>query len=324
MFQSLFLCCFLLGPQYDLRVGTFNCEFMNRQKVHIKYGFPYMLENEDLALWNQEGFREARFQRAAAQVARAIHKIGADVIVLTEAGPKDDVADLVRAVKEAGTEYPYFFVSDSTNASFQHVAVLSKFPMELIKDKIPGRAFYDPEPDDPEEEREAFVMKGIHVSVQAHGKTIHVIGTHLPSERNGHDQDTMRIAVAQLIRRYSYPIIESGAHVIIAGDLNDERGQPAIRMIRGKEDMYEDLVQTGHISFFHPSEWKNRWTYMFKGQRNQLDQILISRSLLDACHTLEEGGIRGRVLPMDIQHKPSLEHLATSDHKPFVLDFRFR
>jgi len=312
---------FCNGPQ-TLKVGSFNCEFMNREKVHIKYGYHFNLEGEDLELWEQKGLREKKFKQALGPVAKVIVKMGVDVLVLVEVGDQHDVNDLRKTIKSKGIEYPFFFVSKSLSATFQHVAVLSKYPLDLVADKIPGGSFYDTELDDPEEERETDVQKAIHVQFKFHGQKINLIGVHLPSERNGHEQDAMRIAVASLIRRYSIPILERGEHLIIAGDLNDGPGEPAIRMLRGREDIFEDLIQTGHTDYFKPREYKDRWTYMYKGQRNLLDQMLVSRSLRNRC--VEEQGILAHVQKVDIFFRPSLKQPRTSDHRALVETFTFK
>ena len=323
MLPVLLLCLFSFNDGIKvLSIGTFNCEFMNREKVQIKYGYGFMLAGEDLSLWKQEGMREKKFLQALQPVAKVIVSMNVDTLVLTEVGGERDVKDLRDEIKNQGLDYPWFFVCDANNSAFQHVAVLSRFPLELIQAKIPGRTFYDAELDDPEEERETDVPKALHVAFSCNGSKVNVIGVHLPSERNGYEQDAMRISVAKLIRRYSLPMIERGEHLVIAGDLNDDLGQPAIRMIRGREDMFEDLIQTGRAYYFLPEDLENRWTYMFRGERNQLDQILITRSLKDAC--LEEGGIQSQVIPVDIHFKPDLQTPRTSDHRAFKVMFHFK
>jgi endonuclease/exonuclease/phosphatase family metal-dependent hydrolase len=57
---------------------------------------------------------------------------------------------------------------------------------------------------------------------------VNLIGLHLKSERGGHESDAKRIAQASVVRRYHLPLVKGGEHVIVAGDLNDHRGQPSI------------------------------------------------------------------------------------------------
>ena len=101
--------------------------------------------------------------------------------------------------------------------------------------------------------------------------------------------------------------------VIVAGDLNDRRGQPAIHRIRGLDDIHEDLIQTGHAKFFEDTALDTRWTFEFQGIRNQLDHILLSPAVKDACL---QGGIDART----VDHGNAL----ASDHRAFVVALDLR
>ena len=74
--------------------------------------------------------------------------------------------------------------------------------------------------------------------------------------------------------------------VIVAGDLNDKKGQPAIHRIRGLEDIHEDLIQTGLVSFWDRAQLDSRWTYEFQGVRQQIDHILLSFSIKEISKSI--------------------------------------
>ncbi|GKS59864.1 hypothetical protein YTPLAS18_34000 [Nitrospira sp.] len=97
----------------------------------------------------------------------------------------------------------------------------------------------------------------------------------------------------------------------MAGDFNADRGDPTLRRIRGRDDIWEDLIETGQYSFFDPTQQVTRWTYEFRGVRQQLDHILISQSVKDASKKVSP-----RVLD---QTNPRV-----SDHRPFVLTLDLR
>lgn len=96
----------------------------------------------------------------------------------------------------------------------------------------------------------------------------------------------------------------------MAGDLNDRRGQPALRRIRGFDDLWADLIQTGGVDFFDDGAEDTRWTYIFQGRRQQIDHILLSRSVRDAWRISTEtvGPIAG----------------LASDHRPLVVTLDLR
>jgi endonuclease/exonuclease/phosphatase family metal-dependent hydrolase len=102
-------------------------------------------------------------------------------------------------------------------------------------------------------------------------------------------------------------------HIIVAGDLNDGRGQPTLRRIRGFDEVWPDLVQTGDKRYFDKADLGTRWTHEFLGIRNQIDHILISPSLADLT-------VRGGIRPQVVDHADAF----ISDHRPFILTLELR
>ena len=174
---------------------------------------------------------------------------------------------------------------------------------------IPGREGNFTELDDVDLEADTGISKGIVVSFNFGGHTFQLCGLHLASERGGNEQDQQRIAQASIVRRHSLPAINDGAFVIVAGDLNDGRGEPALRRIRGLDDIWPDLIETGEARYFTDANAGTRWTY----ERNQIDHVLISDSMRGI---LKSGGIRPRV--------PDQNDRLASDRRPFVLTLEFR
>jgi len=325
---TLLLATLARAEETTFTVATLNCEFLTRPKVHMKFGEPFRLRRPKRDEWEQPGVRDAKFKEAAEAVAKVIHTIGADVIVLTEVGNKRDVTELQQAITTLGLNYPHAAVSTFKDPdTFQHTAVLSKFPFKRIVGRIPGTSIYSAELDDPEQERETDVGKGLMVEFDAYGHAFTLFGLHLKSERGGHEADGMRIAQASIVRRHVIDAIARKRHVIVAGDLNDYPGQPAIRRLRGFDDIYEELIQTGQSFYWPDSRLAERWTYEYKGKRQLIDHILISPSLRDAClpnpnprrdknRRAEEMGIVANSI--DHQNK------VASDHRALVLRLKLK
>lgn len=296
----------------EVTFATFNAEFLTRPKVHIKFGLKFNINKEPQAVrdeWNSPGFRDARFAEAATAVAAVIAGIDADVIALTEVGDDVDVIELNNAVAAAGVIYDHVEICDCTDhTTSQHVAVLSKFPLADVQKSLPGREGYYEELDDPDTENNTGISKGMRVTFSAEGQTFLLYVVHFASERGGHEQDAQRIAQASIVRRLTLPQINAGQHVIVAGDLNDYRGQPALKRVRGMDDIWPDLIQTGHHEFFAGADEGTRWTYEFRGERNQIDHILLSPSIKEVT---KSNGIKPRV--------PDQTDPLASDHRPFVV-----
>jgi endonuclease/exonuclease/phosphatase family metal-dependent hydrolase len=297
-----------------ITVGTFNTHFLYPGKVHVKYGLKFTMSHNtaaEQAQWNQPGFRQQKFEEAVNAVAPVIAGVNSDVMVLTEVGDGNDVATFVQAISALGVNYPNVQVCNCTDPTGQKVAILSKFPLVgQIVPSIPGREGYEVEEDDPDEQKDTGVSKGMRVTVEVNNKEIHIYGLHLASERGGHEQDKQRIAQAAIVRRHAVPLLNAGEHVIIAGDMNDRRGQPTIRRLRGLDDMWPDLIQTGHWKFFEQDEEASRWTYEFRGELNQIDHVLLSYSLRRNQTT----SIRTQVVDVPQQTNPRI-----SDHRPIVV-----
>ena len=304
----------------DFSVATFNAEFLNTSKVHIKYGMPFRMSDADpadQAEWDSPAFRTQRFEMAVDAVAEAIQDIDVNILVLTEVGDGTDIDLLVGRLNALGANFPHVEVCDCTDSfTGQHVAILSDRPFipSETRLRIEGRAAYDAEVDDPDEQLDTGVSKGMRVAVEVENDDgdmvpVHIFGLHLASERGGHEQDQQRIAQASIVRRHAIELLNRGEHVIIAGDLNDRRGQPTLRRIRGLDDIWPDLIQTGHHKFFEDGEESSRWTYQFRGELNQIDHILLSYSLRRSGTS-----IAARVMEIPDQENPSI-----SDHRPLIV-----
>lgn len=310
----------LISPMtygYDtVRIATFNCEFLNLRKLHVKFGHPFNLTGALKAEWDAPGFREAKYQIAGKAVAKTIARINADIICLTEVGPQTEIAILRDLVAAEGVDYPHFEACESNDPTGQYVAVFSKRPLTNVLRKIPGREFYDRELDDPDAEDDTGVTKGMHVTFEAASQTVHLYAVHLASERGGHEQDAQRVAQASIVRRHYLRHLNAGEHVIVCGDLNDRRGQPTLRRIRGRDDLWGDLVQTGNADYFPEDKLDTRWTYLFRGERNQVDHILPSWSVRQACTKFKTSVVL-------VSETFEGGHPA-SDHRALVVEFRFR
>jgi endonuclease/exonuclease/phosphatase family metal-dependent hydrolase len=324
-------------------VATLNCEFLSSRKVHMKFGLPFDEEDwtdQQRAEWRQPEFRRARYREAVDAIARAVRRIDADVVVLTEVArvptrggefvTPNDLTILHEALRQ---DYPYLAYGESLDTvTFQNVAVLSRRPFQgEPRQRIAGREYYDAELDDLSE-REARVTKGLAATVRVDGEPVTIYAVHLKSERGGHESDAQRVAQASIIRRNYLRDIRRGHHVLVVGDLNDHRGQPTLRRIRGRDDIEEDLVQTGGPSFLDQrggetyadfsARMRDAWTYEYRGERNQLDHILISQSIRRRA-TAANGRKRVAIEFIDIDEKIGGSGHPATDHRAVKLRLEF-
>ena len=241
-----------------------------------------------MATWSRPGFRDQKFAEGAAAVAEVVADINADVIVLTEVGDELTSRNSTLPSPDGVSTIPMSKSAPAPTRRRSSTLRYFRIPLTGVLHAIPGREGYFRELDDADSEDDTGISKGMMVNFDFNGRTFQLYGLHLASERGGNEQDQQRIAQASIIRRHSLPAINAGAFVIVAGDLNDGRNEPALRRIRGLDDIWPDLIETGDFSFFRNTDPGSRWTYEFQGERNQIDHILLGPSIRDIVNS---GGI---------------------------------
>lgn len=307
----LFLISCLQAVSQEVTVATFNVEFLNKSRVHIKFGKQFDISREskkEQKFWADDDNRVNKLEEASANVAKMIKRVDADIITLTEAGDAEDLEVLINELSKIGVNYDHWEVCDCTDSfTGQHVAILSKYPLKEVWSQIPGRSLYLEETDG-DAEGETGISKGLKVTVAIDEKEIDVFVLHLKSERGGYESDAKRLAQANIARRAIIKQLNQGRKVIVTGDLNSEKGSGTIYRIRGFDDLYEELIQTGHSDYFESTDV--RWTYNYKGEPEQIDHILISPELTS------QSGIKTSIIEVN---DPLI-----SDHNPIVVKLNLR
>lgn len=292
--------------------------------------------------WGDEAIRRERLETAIREVAQYISTLDTDVLVLTEIGLNGELDRLVALLSEFGVEYPHYALCDCYDRYTQQgVAVISKIPLLEVLPSLPGKEGYLVEFDDAVAEKSTRLSKAMRVKVQIENQYAYIFVAHLKSELGTHDSDAQRIAQASILRRLTIPLLDqcestdggfvargSGGrcpasttpvHVIVAGDLNDHRGQPAIRRVRGFDDMHPDLLQSGRKEFFEESELHQRWTKQHEGILNQIDHILFSESVLGMNRDAGSSG-RAKIETKMVENSDP----RISDHRPVLVDVIYK
>lgn len=217
------------------------------------------------------------FLKATKAVAQHIKLLDANIIGLTEAGNEAEVKILVDILTSIGVKYPYWNTCKSSDRlTGQHVAILSKLKLKKVEDHFEGRGLYFTE-SDKDETAETGISKGLKATVKLRGNEVNIFLLHLKSERGNDESDRQRVKQAEIIRNVTRPYLEEGKHVIVMGDFNSEKRHEVLLTLRGFNDTFHELAQTGDDYYF--KDFSNRWTYQFKGNREQIDHILLSLPL---------------------------------------------
>jgi len=148
------------------------------------------------------------------------------------------------------------------------------------------------------------------------GESLFVIANHLNSK--GEDgplygdiqpppllSEVQRVQQAQIIHDFVARIlaIDADAKVIVLGDLNDFPWSKPVHTLAGKE--LENLIE-------HLPE-NERYTYLYEGNAEVLDHILVSKSLAEKADYFDIVHINAEMLPA----------MRLSDHDPVIAVFTF-
>jgi predicted extracellular nuclease len=165
------------------------------------------------------------------------------------------------------------------------------------------------------------------------GDTLDVFVCHFPSRRGGQaESEPDRLHLASVVRTKvdSLQTIREKAHILIMGDFNDEPSDKSISRVLVTDDLH---------NLFLPLEQKNLiGSYKFGDQWNFLDQIIVSKNLLQkdrpfhviaetatifqADFLLVEDRTHGGKRPKKTFNGRKYEG-GYSDHLPVFVDFGF-
>lgn len=163
-------------------------------------------------------------------VVKTVTELRPDILAVAEIGDRTTLADLRDRLKAAGWEFPASeWVAGLDQA--RHLALLSRYP---IVERNSQDALY-------------FTLDGVRhgmhrgildVTIELNPRyRLRVLGAHFKSRRDesAYDQAAFRLAEARVFRGYVEKILRSApdTNLLVAGDLNDTKNEPAIREIIG-------------------------------------------------------------------------------------------
>lgn len=309
-----------MGQAQDLTIATFNCEWLVESRVHVKFGLPYNLSTglsrgqitqAEFDQWQNPTFRRTKLREASRAVAQHILSLNADFVGLTEVGREPAVEVLLQELDSLGSPFRFHALGDSKDPTGQHVLMLSVHRLKAVEDSFPNRGLYYLE-EDKDDVKETGLSKGMKAKITVDGVDMNIFLVHFKSERGGQESDNQRIKQAELVREINLKYLRDDEHVIVMGDINSERNHEALSMLRGFNDVYQELVQTGDYKYM--SEGSIRWTYTFQGLQDQLDHILMSLPLTKEFKATK--GIVTTIIPT--------ENELVSDHNAVVVKLTFR
>lgn len=178
----------------------------------------------------------------------------------------------------------------------------------------------------------------LYINMSVGSDTIHLIVNHWPSRRGGvlAGEDS-RLQIAKMIREKVDSIFENNLSlpkIIVLGDFNCTPDDMIIKSLIISSDTIKSLINlSGNIKDKYPG------TYRYQGRWEMIDQVIVSKRLLETKNGLfsEPGLLKifspDYLMKKDIKY-PGLSPFSTyngyryqggfSDHLPVILDLKIR
>jgi hypothetical protein len=171
----------------------------------------------------------------------------------------------------------------------------------------------------------------LYLKCMLSGDTVHLFLNHWPSRRGGVlAGETLRVKIAEMVRSKVDSIaLHSGSQlfIIIAGDFNATPDDQVIRLLTAD---YPSGISLINLSAGLPG---NNGTYRYIGTWEMIDQVLVSKPIIESGFCCEKGALKifkPLFLLQDDPKYPGVRPFATylgyryqggySDHLPVILD----
>ncbi len=280
VFLSLLLALGLQGGEAHLRVAFYNVE--------------------NFHLTPAEGVR-VKSPESVAAVVEVIRSVNADVLALCEMGSLRDAGELRGLLEDVGLHYEHFEYHQSLDEA-RRLCVLSRIP--IVRRDSQAELFFELDG-----RREPMRRGILDVTLQMRPEEeLRLVAVHLKSRRPVPQGEALiRRNEAMLLRRHIDAIFQHDPDValILAGDLNDTKDQPAIlevQGVRGREGYLQDVRPSDDVGDVWTHFWRETDVY------SRIDYLMVSKAL------------RKRIAGSGIPRAPQWS--SASDHRLLFVDIK--
>ena len=267
IFTLLLLLVSLVFGDKVLKIASYNVEnLFDLTKTNFRYK---EYKPNGASLWNQKNYTIK-----LKNIAKVIKDMDADIIALQEIGSLRALKDLRREIKRQGLYYQYFDIAKKKPTAIK-VAILSKVPFVYSKDLSVTSSY---------KYRNILETKFL---IENHA--LYIFNNHWKAKSG---PESMRIVSAKKLRQRIMQIGEE-KNIILLGDFNSDY-EEYIKFKRkrkhndthGKTGINHVLktIENGENDFYnlwYDTQEEKRYSYIFKGKKEALDNIIVSPSLLD-------------------------------------------
>jgi len=272
----LLLLSILQGAQ-TLKIATYNVENLfdlQRSGHEYKEYIP-----NSYSQWNKKNYTIK-----LRNIAKVIYKINADIIALQEIESERALKDLRYELKRKGLYYQYYKIANYKQTTIK-VALLSKIPF-VYTHEIAVKASYR-------------YRNILEVKFKINNQELFILVNHWKSKSG---PESMRIVSAKKVLKRTEEL-GLDKNIIVLGDFNshyeedilfnrkrkhnDTNGITGINHILGTKEhtnksTLTNLDEGEYYNLWYDISTKDRYSYIYRGKKEALDNILVSPSLLNS------------------------------------------
>ena len=265
--KTLISLLFLIGVVFGettLKIATYNVENLFDLKKD-GYEYPEYIPNTK-ANWNAKTYK-IKLQN----ISKVIKDIDADIIALQEIESLQSLKDLRYALKQKGLYYQYFKIANRKSTSIK-VAILSKVPFIYTKEVIVTSSYK--------------YRNILEVKLNIKNRELYLFVNHWKAKSGPESQ---RIISAKALRK-RLKEIGHDKNIILLGDFNSDYEEYIKFKRKRRHNDTNGKTGINHVlktipeknnfyNLWYDTNKDKRWTYIFRGKKEALDNILISKSL---------------------------------------------
>jgi predicted extracellular nuclease len=257
-FALFFLFCQLLLAENSLKIATYNVENLF-DLAHSGHEYKEYVPNSR-SQWNLKNYN-AKLKN----ISKVIKEIDADIIALQEIESLKALQDLRLSLKKEGLNYKYYKIANAKSTTIK-VALLSKIPFVSTREIQVSYSYK--------------YRNILEAKFRYKGQSFYVFVNHWKSKAG---PESMRIVSAKALRKRVHEIGLKN-NIILVGDFNSdyEENKKFLRKRKhndthGRTGINDVLNEFYNLWYDAPKE--QRYTYIYRGKKEALDNILISPSL---------------------------------------------
>ena len=313
-----------------LKIATYNVENLFDLK---KSGYEY----KEYIPNGRSNWNKKTYKIKLKNIAKVIKDIDADIIALEEIESLQALKDLKNTLKQNGLYYKYFKIANLKNTTIK-VALLSKLPFSSKEIAVTSSYKY---------------RNILEAKFKINNEDLYVMVCHFKAKSG---PESMRIISAKALAK-EVQKIGVDKNIIALGDfnsdyeeykkfkrkrkLNNTNGITGINHILGTINHQQPATKTDisygdFYNLWYDVDKKERYSYIFRGKKEAIDSILITKALLDnkgidytlhSCHTFKPAYLfkKRHIYRWQMSWRKPRKHLGRgfSDHLPVVAEFRY-